>query len=73
MIVYLSQEELNTFASSEAEAQCGYAYEWEGEGVVHLHTQPLAHAFGRVSKCFFSKTAPNVSFLNDVLYYLYLY
>lgn len=72
MIVYLSQEELDAFASGEAESQCGYAYEWEGEDVVHLHTQPLAHAFGRVSKCFFSKTAPNVSFLNDVLWCVFV-
>lgn len=72
MIVYLSQEELDAFASGEAESQCGYAYEWEGEGVVHLHTQPLAHAFGRVSKCFFSKAAPIVSFLNDVLWCVFV-
>lgn len=72
MIVFLSQEELNAFASGEVEAQCGYAYEWEGEGVVHLHTQPLSHAFGRVSKCFFSKTVPNVSFLNDVLWCVFV-
>ncbi len=72
MIVYLSQEELGAFVGSKAETLLGYAYEWEDEEVVHLHTQPLAHAFGRVSKCFFSKAAPNVSFLNDVFWCVFV-
>lgn len=57
MIVYLSQEEIDAFAVGKAESLSGYAYEWEGEGVVHLHTQPLFHAFGQISRCEFSKSA----------------
>lgn len=55
MIVFLSKEELDAFQAFEEDSVIGYAYEWENEGVVHLHTRPLAHAFGRVTKCVFSK------------------
>lgn len=65
MMVYLSQEELDAFAQSVEDNLLGYAYEWEGECVVHLHTQPLTHAFGKVSKCLFSKTGTNEAVLNE--------
>ena len=55
MIVFLSKEELDAFQVLEEDSVIGYAYEWENEGVVHLHTRPLAHAFGRVTKCVFAK------------------
>lgn len=55
MIVYLSKEELAAFVAAEADSMVGYAYEWENEGVVHLHTRPLTHAFGLVTRCFFTK------------------
>ncbi|MBO4287418.1 MAG: ThiF family adenylyltransferase [Kiritimatiellae bacterium] len=51
MIVYLNKEEL--LSLPEAGAVDGVAYEWEGEGVVHLHTRPLRHAYGKVSPCRF--------------------
>ena len=70
MIVYLSQEELDAFAKGEAESLIGYAYEWEDEGVVHLHTQPLTHAFGQVSKCMFSKYAPTANVQDDIRWYV---
>lgn len=60
MIVYLSKEELDAFLAAEEETLLGYAYEWEGEGVVHLHTRPLAHAFGRVTQCAFTKVQDRV-------------
>lgn len=55
MIVFLSKEELDASQVFEEDSVIGYAYEWENEGVVHLHTRPLAHAFGRVAKCVFAK------------------
>ncbi len=55
MIVYLSKEELEAFMASEEDAIVGFGYAWEGEDVVHLHPRPLAHAFGIVKKCVFSK------------------
>lgn len=55
MIAYLSKEELADFMAAEADSVVGYAYEWENEGVVHLHTRPLAHAFGLVTRCAFTK------------------
>lgn len=51
MVVYLSKEEL--LSLPDAGIVAGFAYEWEGEGVVHLHTRPLRHAYGRVSPCRF--------------------
>ena len=60
MIVYLSKEELDAFLAAEEETLLGYAYEWEGEGVVHLHTRPLTHAFGEVTTCTFTKAQDRV-------------
>lgn len=57
MIAYLSKEELDAFLAAEEDNIVGYAYEWEKEGVVHLHTRPLAHAFGKVTRCVFTKCA----------------
>ena len=57
MIAYLSREELDAFRAAEDNSIVGYAYEWEKEGVVHLHTRPLAHAFGKVTRCVFTKCA----------------
>ena len=42
------------------ETLLGYAYEWENEGVVHLRTRPLAHAFGRASRCVFTRVRDHV-------------
>ena len=55
MIVYLSKEELDAFMAAKEDRLVGCGYEWENEDVVHLHTRPLAHAFGTVKKCVFSK------------------
>ena len=72
MIAYLSQEELNAFAIGEVKSFLGCAYEWEGEGVAHLHTRPLTHAFGKVSKCLFSKTGTDEAFYNDGLWHVFV-
>ena len=55
-IIYLDTEELLAFAGNSSVISDGYAYEWEGEGVVHLHTSPLLHSYGAQSKAFFHKT-----------------
>lgn len=72
MIAYLSQEELDAFAIGEAESLWGCSYEWEGESVVHLHTRPLTHAFGKVSKCLFSKTGAEEAFLDGGLWCVFV-
>lgn len=54
-IVYIDQEQMKTFLDSTTPLKRGYAYEWEGEHVVHLHTEPLPHAFGKVHEAFFSR------------------
>lgn len=49
-IIYLDNEELQSFLLSEAPTASGIAYEWEGEKVVHLHLNPVTHAFGTSAK-----------------------
>ena len=72
MMVYLSQEELDAFANGEEECFIGYAYEWEGEGVVHLHTQPLSHAFGQISKCLFTKFALTTNSQDGIRWHVFI-
>ena len=72
MIVYLSQEELDVFAKSEEDSLPGYAYEWEDEGVAHLHALPLTHAFGQVSECRFSKSAPCADALDKTRWQVFI-
>lgn len=54
-IVYADMEELKQFFNSSATFVEGKAYEWEGEGVIHLHTAPITHAFGKVQTAVFYK------------------
>lgn len=46
-IIYIDSEELNSFFNSSSRYVCGKGYEWENENVVHLHTSPLRHSFGK--------------------------
>ena len=60
-IIYLDSEELKSFFNSSFQSICGKGYEWEGENVIHLHTSPLQHSFGKVfDVLFFKGTAPEV-------------
>ena len=54
-ILYADMEELKRFFNSSETQVVGKAYEWEGEDVVHLHTAPLAHAFGQEKSVVFHK------------------
>ena len=54
-VYYIDGEELKAFAASDEKMCKGYGYEWEGEGVTHLHFQPVRHAFGRISSVSFAK------------------
>ncbi len=55
MIVYLSRGEVDDFIASAISLVDGFAFEWEGEDVVHLHmTRPL-HGYGRELRCRFIK------------------
>ena len=56
-LVYISDEELEQFFGSSESIVKGKAYEWEGEGVVHLHTAPLPHSFGLEQDACFCKGA----------------
>ena len=54
-VVYLSKSELESFEASNVNECSGYMYEWEGEGVIHIHLAPLRHAFGLSSRIRFIK------------------
>lgn len=55
-IYYIDGEELSKFCSdSNIKNATGYAYEWEGEGVIHLRFAPLHHSIGRVHDVLFTK------------------
>lgn len=54
-VVYLSKSELESFEASNVKYCSGYLYEWEDEGVVHIHLAPLRHAFGKSSRIDFLK------------------
>lgn len=45
-VYYIDGEEVKEFIASGKRHTDGIAYEWEGEGVVHLRFAPLRHAFG---------------------------
>ena len=57
--VYLASEEVSSFLNSSENKLLGFSYEWEGENVIHLHSHPLLHSFGRVKRCLFTKE-PNI-------------
>lgn len=54
-LVYLNKSELESFENSNVYECSGYMYEWENEGVIHIHLAPLRHAFGQSSRIRFIK------------------
>lgn len=54
-IVYLSKSELESFKLSNIKECLGYLYEWEEEGVMHIHLAPLKHSFGVCTRIRFVK------------------
>lgn len=70
IIAYVSSDEMVSFLDVDEQDFIGYAYEWEGENVVHLHFQPLIHAFGITSRCRFQKSerCSLEDFSNEVRY-----
>lgn len=52
-IIYVDKEELVGFIESGKQSVDGISYEWEQEGVIHLHTQKQLHSFGKESKAVF--------------------
>ena len=55
-IFYIDGEELANFSSNSDKSHIlGFAYEWEGESVMHLHFTPLNHSFGKCHSVLFTK------------------
>lgn len=56
---------MDSFAASNISECTGYCYEWEGEGVMHVHLAPLRHSFGRCSKIRFIKSNQQTDSFNE--------
>ena len=56
-IYYIDGSEVQAFLSGDVITAPGVAYEWEGEGVVHLHLKPLKHAYGLCRTVLFTREA----------------
>lgn len=55
-IFYIDGEELSKFNSDDSKNHTsGFAYEWEGEGVIHLRFTPLNHSLGKCHHVIFTK------------------
>lgn len=54
-VYYIDGEKLSEFVNSCDSVIAGYGYEWENEGVTHLHFSPLEHSFGKTHKVSFAK------------------
>ena len=64
-IVYIDKEELEHFFLISESVVNGVAYEWEGEQVVHLHTAPLPHSYGKQKPVVFSKSRDAATGLSE--------
>ena len=53
--IYLTKEDVSSFLNGPSCELKGYYYEWEGENVIHIHSHPLLHSFGRTGICLFTK------------------
>lgn len=54
-IFYVDKEELILFINSSEIIKEGYGYEWENEDVIHLHINPVLHAYGKLHNIVFTK------------------
>ncbi|MCM1110979.1 MAG: ThiF family adenylyltransferase [Clostridium sp.] len=54
-LYYIDGEELKNFIASDATQADGFAYEWEGENVIHLRFSPARHGFGITRRASFAK------------------
>lgn len=57
--IYIDKEELKSVFNSSESFCAGVAYEWEGENVVHIHTDKLPHSYGVQSEVLFCKEKPS--------------
>ena len=64
-IVYIDKEELEHFFLISESVVNGVAYEWEGEQVVHLHTAPLPHSYGKQKPVVCSKSRDAATGLSE--------
>ena len=64
-IIYMNHQDVIDFAASTVDKLDAYAYEWEEEGVVHIHLHPLKHSFGNLSKVSFSKASSVSTYEGD--------
>lgn len=58
MIIYIDSKSIDDFLSRDVNSAKGYAYEWEGEDVIHVHLSPLRHSYGIKTEVLFTKMEP---------------
>lgn len=54
-VYYIDGDGLKSFVASCEKQATGYAYEWEGEQVVHIYFSPLLHRYGQLREVIISK------------------
>ena len=74
-VIFVNGEELYSFASGDESSVLGHSYEWEGEHVVHLCTEPALHNYGEHRKALFSKfpiDEVHEEGLNSISFFIYV-
>lgn len=61
MVIYLDRQELKDFTVSGIPSKEGISYEWENENVVHLHTFPVRHTYGKVGRVLYTAGEANTN------------
>lgn len=68
--IYIDKDEVLAFLNSKDCHIDGQSYEWEGEDVVHIHTSPQPHAFGRVAAAHWHKSSLPTEISNPGQYHV---
>lgn len=68
--IYIDKDEVLAFLNSEDCHIHGQSYEWEGEDVVHIHTDAQPHAFGRVASAMWHKNSLPTEILKSDQYHV---
>ena len=73
MHIYLANGEVEEFKLGGVKSVDGFAFEWEGEDVVHLRLKRPIHGFGCERKCRFSNLlAERDGVSSDVSYFVHI-
>lgn len=68
--IYIDKDEVLAFLNSEDCHLEGQSYEWEGEDVIHIHTDPQPHAFGHVATAHWHRSSLSTKILATEQYHV---